>query len=118
MNTEKRFSVGHGLAGCLVSWLCMAVLILLISLVLFEWLELISYKTERISGVFIWLFAICLGGYFAARLGKTTGWTNSLVVGVFAELFVVAVALGERDAGNDVNPTSLGPFLANPKYLA
>ena len=29
-----------------------------------------------------------LEGYVAARRGRTTGWTNSLVVGVFAEIFV------------------------------
>jgi hypothetical protein len=63
---------------------------LLISGVFTRWLGLISIETERVLILLVWLFAICLGGYVAARLGKTTGWTNSLVVGVLAVFFVVA----------------------------
>ena len=90
MNQEKRFSVERGIAGCLASVICMTVLMLSISLVLNEWLKLISNDTERVIGLFVWIFAICVGGYFAARQGRTTGWTNSLVVGLLAVFFVVA----------------------------
>ena len=62
----------------------MVVFPLLISLVLNSWLGLISVDTERVLILFVWLIAVCLGGYVAARLGRTTGWTNSLVVGVIA----------------------------------
>ena len=74
----------------MASLICMMVLMLSISLVFNEWLKLISNDTERIIGLFVWLFAICVGGYFAARQGRTTGWSNSLAVGVLAELFVAA----------------------------
>ena len=90
MSQEKRFSGSPVLEGCLVSWVCMFVVMLSISLVLTHWLGLISNETERVVGLFIWLFAICLGGYYAARRGKPTGWINSLAVGVLAELFVFA----------------------------
>jgi len=90
MNQEKRFSVKRGIEGCLVSLICIMVLMLSISLVLSEWLQLISTDTERIIALFVWLFAICVGGYVAARQGRTTGWTNSLVVGVFGVLFMAA----------------------------
>ncbi len=90
MNQEERFSGKRGLQGCLVTWVCMVVFPLLISGVLTNWLGLISIQTERVLILLIWLLAICLGGYVAARLGKTTGWTNALVVGLLAELFVIA----------------------------
>jgi hypothetical protein len=90
MGKEKRFSVGHGIEGCLVSCLCQLVLVFTISLVLTQWLELISGETERIIKLPVWLFAVWYGGYFAARRGRTTGWTNSLVVGVLAEVYLAA----------------------------
>ena len=90
MSEEKRFSINHGIQGCLVSFLCMFVLVLPISLVLNTWLELISNETERIIKLPVWLFAISVGGYYAARRGKTTGWTNSLVVGLLAEWYLAA----------------------------
>jgi uncharacterized protein involved in cysteine biosynthesis len=90
MSEEKPFQVNRGFQGCLVAFLCMAVFNLSISLVCSDWLGLISGETQRVLDLFIWLFAICLGGYVAARLGKTTGWTNSLVVGLLAEFFVAS----------------------------
>jgi len=90
MNQEERFSGKRGLQGCLVTWACMVVFPLLISGVLTSWLGVISIETERVLILLIRLLAICLGGYVAARLGKTTGWTNSLVVGVLAEFFVIS----------------------------
>ena len=88
MSKEKRFSIGHGFQGCLVSLLCMVVLVLSISMVLYTWLELISLETVKIIKLLVWFFAISVGGYYAARRGKTTGWTNSLVVGLLAELYL------------------------------
>ena len=90
MNHEERFNGKRGLQGCLVAWACMVVVSLAISLVLNQWLGLISTETERVLLVFVWLFAVSVGGYVAARLGKTTGWTNSLVVGLLAEFFMFA----------------------------
>ena len=109
MSEEKRYDLKAGFQGCLVSLMCQVVLGLSISLVLNNWLGLISNETERVLTLFIWLFAICLGGYVAARLGKTTGWTNSLVVGVLAEFFVFTrLPKGEPD---QPFRTSLDPFL-------
>ena len=90
MSKGKPFSIGHGFQGCLVSLLCMFVLVLSISMVLYTWLELISLETVQISKLLVWFFAISVGGYYAARRGKTTGWTNSLVVGLLAELYLAA----------------------------
>jgi hypothetical protein len=90
MNQEQPFSGKRGLQGCLVAWVCMLVFSLLILPALNDGLRLISNETERVLILIIWLFALCLGGYVAARLGKTTGWTNSLVVGLVAEFFVIA----------------------------
>jgi hypothetical protein len=90
MSQEERFSGKRGLQGCLVTWVCMVVFPLLISAVLTSWLGLISIETERVLILLIWLLALCLGGYVAARMGKTTGWTNALVVGLLAEFLVVA----------------------------
>ena len=74
-----------------------------------NWLGLISNETTGVLTLFLWLFAICFGGYVAARLGKTTGWTNSLVVGVLAEFFVFSrLPKGEPD---QPFRTSLDPFL-------
>jgi len=90
MSEEKRFDVKRGFQGCLVTWLCMFVFTLSIFIVQNSWLGLISNETERVVVLFAGFFAICLGGYMAARLGKTTGWTNSLVVGLLAEFFVAS----------------------------
>ena len=78
-----------------------------ISAVFTTWLGLISIETERVLILLVWLFAICLGGYVAARLGKTTGWTNSLVVGLLAELFVVS----RLPKGGLVDKGFFDPFL-------
>jgi hypothetical protein len=60
----------------------------LISGVLTKWLGLISVETEKTVFVFVVLFAVCLGGYYATRRGKPTGWPNALAVGILAELMV------------------------------
>jgi putative membrane protein (TIGR04086 family) len=93
MSQEKRFSGEPVLLGCLVSCVCMVVLLLPISLVLTNWLGVISSETEQVVQLFIWLIAVGLGGYYAARHGKPTGWINSLAVGVLAELYVFAPLL-------------------------
>ena len=90
MSKEKRFSVNRGIQGCLVSLLCMFVLMPFIALVLNEWLELISNETAGIIKLLAWFVAISIGGYCAARQGKTTGWTNALVVGLLAEWYMAA----------------------------
>ena len=90
MVQSERFSVKHGIEGCLVTVILNSMLMLSISLVLNVWLNLISSDTERTIGVFIWLFGIGVGGYVAARQGRSTGWSNSLVVGVPALLYVAA----------------------------
>ena len=106
MSQEEQFSVKRGLQGCLVTWAFMAVFAIGISLLLNSWLGLISIETERVLILIIWLFAVCLGGYAAARLGRVTGWTNSLVVGVLAEFFVIA-RLPKGGPDQDL----LGPFI-------
>jgi len=93
MSPEKHFSGGPVLVGCLLSGACIVVLMLSISLVFTNWLALISNETEQVVQLFIWCFAVCLGGYYAARRGKPTGWINSLAVGVLAELYVLAPLL-------------------------
>ena len=106
MPQEERFDVGRGFQGCMAACACLVVFSLSISLVLTEWLGLISVDTERILLLFMWLIAICLGGYVAARLGKTTGWSNSLVVGVIAVLMVWA-----RLPNEGLDKTYWDPFL-------
>jgi hypothetical protein len=90
MSQEERYSGKRGLQGCLVGWVIMAVVPLGLSLVFNEWLGLMSNEVERIIIVFIWFLAVSLGGYVAARLGRTTGWTNALIVGLLAEFFLFA----------------------------
>ncbi|MFM7115110.1 MAG: hypothetical protein ACKO0N_00600 [Planctomycetota bacterium] len=90
MSEEKPFQFNRGFQGCSVALLYIVVFKLSISLVCIDWLGLISGETQRVLNLFIYLSAICLGGYVAARLGKTTGWTNSLVVGLLAELFLAS----------------------------
>jgi putative membrane protein (TIGR04086 family) len=108
MNDEKPYSGKRGLQGCLFGLVIMAVVPVSISLVLNKWLGLISNETERVMIVFIWFLAVCLGGYVAARLGKTTGWTNSLIVGLIAEFLVYSHV--PKDPGR-THPTSLDPLL-------
>lgn len=97
MDQEKHFSAKRGIQGCSVTLACMVVFSLLTSGVLIKWLGVISIETERVLILLIWLLAICLGGYVSARLGKTTGWTNSLVVGLLAEFFMIPSGVGEKD---------------------
>jgi hypothetical protein len=104
MSEEKRFDVKRGFQGCLVTWLCMFVFTLSIFIVQNSWLGLISNETERVVVLFAGFFAICLGGYMAARLGKTTGWTNSLVVGLLAEFFLAARLLSKEPDKSFLHP--------------
>jgi hypothetical protein len=102
MSQEERFSGKRGLQGCLVGGVFIVVVPLSISLVLNRWLSLLAHETE--PGVFLvsWLVAVCLGGYVAARLGKNTGWTNSLMVGLIAELVVFSRVLKGRPDQNSL----------------
>jgi hypothetical protein len=101
MSKEKRFDIGRGLQGCLVSgmcWLAMLWFVACCLLPLLERSELFAEIFNKAAPVLLvvgWLFAICLGGYYAARQGKTTGWTNSLVVGLLAECYLVVPRLVE-----------------------
>ena len=89
MTQEERFSGKRGLQGCLVAWGCMIVGSLVI-LVLYWWTGLrMSFETDRVVFGLLWYLAVGLGGYFAARFGKTTGWTNSLMVGLLADLYLI-----------------------------
>jgi len=106
MNQEQRFSGRPVLEGCLVSWVLMFVLMLSISLFFTSWLGVLSSDSERLVGLFVWLLAICLGGYYAARRGQPAGWRNSLAVGVLAELFVFARLTKQHD--DIVSPTLFG----------
>ena len=93
MEQEPRFSGIRATEGCVLSFAISALGMLAISLVFSEWLGLVSADTEKIIGLVVWLLAIFAGGYFAARRGRTTGWTNAILVGVFAEICVAAMAL-------------------------
>ena len=88
MSEEKRFSVERGVQGCLAAAVILVVVNLFIAFVITKWLGLISIETERVVLAFVWLFAVSFGGYVAARLGNTTGWTNSLFVGLLAEFVI------------------------------
>ncbi len=88
MSEEKRFSVERGVQGCLVAAAILVVVNLFIAFVITRWLGLISIETERVLLAFVWFFAVSFGGYVAARLGKTTGWTNSAFVGLLAEFVI------------------------------
>ena len=96
MSKEKRFSIGRGLEGCLASGLCIVGLTLLFLFLCVlihnrnDLVEEMFNKAMPVVSLVWWFFAICLGGYVAARRGKTTGWTNSLVVGLLAEWYMAA----------------------------
>ena len=102
-STGKRFDVAYGARGCLASGVCMlltlwAIIIPVDLLGLNEWLSPFSINHSvnyTILFLLTCLLVLCFGGYHAARLGRTTGWTNSLVVGMFAESFLLARLLDE-----------------------
>ncbi len=112
MTQEERFSGTRGFQGCLVGFVFMVVVPLSISLVFNRWLGLISPETEAIVGRVSMLVAICLSGYVAARLGKNTGWTNSLIVGFFAELVLLIGIL--REGGRFIWLDPLFDIMNNP----
>ena len=60
-----------------------------------HWLDALSLGQRRgmLSGM--WVIAMIVGGYVAARRGRTTGWSNALVVGIFGLLFALG-QLGEN----------------------
>jgi len=104
MQEEKRFSADRGAEGCLVSLLCM--LILMLPLVC--GLTFSNKRGYEIYSLLVWHIAICVGGYFAARRGRTTGWTNSLAVGVLAEVYLAVKLLDIEEGGL---PAELGSTL-------
>ena len=91
-STGKRFDVAYGARGCLVTWLCMIAfgVAILLPAELLGLLELIPVSAQQRLVPLMWFPALCFGGYYAAQLGRTTGWTNSLIVGMFAESFLLA----------------------------
>ena len=108
-STGKRFDVAYGARGCLVTGLCIiafVVAILLAELLgLSKWLGLHLVNSQQRLVPLMWFPALCFGGYYAAQLGRTTGWTNSLVVGLFAESFLLAGLLDKLikpDFGNAI----------------
>ena len=90
-STGKRFDVAYGAGGCLASGVC----ILLGTAVLMSLfgLDLIPVKAQNGLGLLMGFLCLSLGGYIAARLGRTTGWTNSLIVGIFFVIFLLAMLL-------------------------
>ena len=94
---EKRFDVGHGCVGCLVASVCIFLFPFALMAIPAKWHDFLSVDVRRGVLVLMWFFAVCLGGHVAARRGRTTGWTNSLVVGVFAEILIAARLLSRFD---------------------
>lgn len=105
-SAERPFSVNRGCEGCLASLLflfvCGLILVsgILQALQIDHVLDLLTLGQRRgvLSG--IWAIAMGVGGYVAARRGRTTGWSNALVVGIFGLLFALGqletnVGLGE-----------------------
>lgn len=100
-STGKRFDVAYGARGCLVTAVFMIVFGLASFAILLpaqllgrtKWLELIPVNAQQGLVPLMWFLALFFGGYHAARLGRTTGWSNSLIVGIFAESFLFASLL-------------------------
>ena len=90
MDNNKRYDFKDGAAGCLVGVVISTMVTIVFSFVFTHWLGWITVETERVVALFIWLASIGFGGYWAARRSQSTGWPNSLVVGLLAEWFVAA----------------------------
>ncbi len=86
---EKPFSLNRGCEGCLAAFIALLALAFAVSYLLAKFLKLIDPSQEANAVYFVWLVALAIGGYVAARRGKTTGGSNALVVGVFAQLLIV-----------------------------
>ena len=89
MSEEKRYSVNHAANGCLASFVFSLAASLILLGAIFIWPQLDSSELGRTMQLVIWLASLVFGGYVAARKGKTTGWTNALVVGCFALLYLL-----------------------------
>lgn len=89
MGKETRYSGKRAAQGCSLSIAIIVVSTLLLSLVLNKWLGLTYSGTQKTIELIVWLLAVLAGGYFAANLGKTVGWSNSLLVGCFAFAFIL-----------------------------
>lgn len=118
--SEKPFSLNRGCEGCLAAWLVMFALMLVVSFVLARALQWIDPAQERTIVYFNWLIGLVVGGYVAARRGRTTGWSNSLVVGVFAQLVLVGqltdgAGMGEWEKFQDLLDS---PKTEWPKLMA
>jgi hypothetical protein len=95
-STGKRFDVADGGRGCLVTHAFgFFGIAILLSAELLGLLKLTQVIVQERLGPVMWSAALCFGGYVAARLGRTTGWTNSLVVGLFAVIFLLARLLDQ-----------------------
>jgi hypothetical protein len=119
-STGKRFDVAYGARGCLASGVCIllgvAVLMASFSLGLTNWLDLIPVKAKNGLGMLMWFLCLCLGGYVAARLGRTTGWTNSLIVGIFYVIFLLTMLLDNliKPDWPEFTPNPLLPIFEKP----
>lgn len=97
---EKNVSADDVAHGCLASALVMVLVMILLSLIFTEWLELLTADTERAIQVAVWLAAVGIGGYVSSRRSIHSGVRTALWVGTVATLFIM-IRLPEPVEGGD-----------------
>jgi hypothetical protein len=103
LQLDKNVSTDHVVHGCFVSFVVMTLSMLLASLIFAEWLGWWTAEGEKALSLGVWLIAICLGGYVAARRSQQSGFHSfrtALWVGALATLLVL-VKLPEPRQGAD-----------------
>ncbi len=114
---ERPYSLNRGCEGCLAAWLMLVAFMVLVSFVHanFGWLD---PEYQSLLFYFEWLLATAVGGYVAARRGKKTGWTNSLLVGIFAQFVIVGQVVDKQDMLAALSDLLVDPSESWPKLMA
>ncbi|MCS7468870.1 TIGR04086 family membrane protein [Stieleria sp. ICT_E10.1] len=115
---ERPYSLNRGCEGCLAAWVVMFALMLFVSFILADTFGWIGSKGEWRLVYFNWLIGTAVGGYVAARRGKTTGWSNSLLVGIVAQLVIVAQLTDPGDIQSGLRKLLAEPSESWPQLMA
>ncbi|MCM2372326.1 YrzE family protein [Aporhodopirellula aestuarii] len=115
---ERPYSLNRGCEGCLAAWIVMFALMMFVAFVLGKMLGWIDVEGQQTLGYLNWLIGIAVGGYVAGRRGKTTGWSNSLLVGIFAQIMIVAQIIDPKDMFAGLHELLADPSDSWPKLTA
>ena len=110
MTTDERpYSLKRGAQGCLAAWGVLTVCIVVVSGVVY-FMDKDYDRVKNYVALVSWPIAMCVGGYYACKKGKTTGTTNAMVTGILGEIVLLsAMSVRGMTATDQIRAALLDP---------